>query len=145
MKNKIINKLTFLSNDGYNGIKSLIVDPFKDSMYIVEIDCCKINNKQELFDIFGEYFCFPTRVTNWDAFNDWMRDLQFWHPTKGVIIIFHNFDKIFKEDLYDRYDLVDLFAQYILPYWEFDVTRVTDGYDLPRSFDVYCVSSEVNP
>ncbi len=118
---KYINKLTYVSYDGF--IEMDNIHNNYDS--VLELDCKDITTEDKFWFYFGLYFNFPTRVDNWAAFSDWMRDLAFWDRNKSILIIFKS-----------------VFWEEVLPYWENEVIKVTSGSMQPRQFDVYCVMSQ---
>ena len=88
MKN--INKLTYVSYDGFIEMDSI----HNNYDSVLELDCKDITTEDKFWFYFGLYFNFPTRVDNWAAFSDWMRDLEFWDKSKSILIIFKNIDNI---------------------------------------------------
>jgi len=122
---KYINKLTYVSYDGF-----------------IEMDNIHNNYDSVFWFYFGLYFNFPTRVDNWAAFSDWMRDLAFWDRSKSILIIFKNIDELFGRDLTLQGLAMSVFWEEVLPYWENEVVKVTSGSMQPRQFDVYCVMSQ---
>ena len=90
-----INKLTYVSYDGFMEMDNLRNN--YDS--VLELDCKDITTEDKFWFYFGLYFNFPTRVDNWAAFSDWMRDLEFWDKSKSILIIFKNIDELFCRNL----------------------------------------------
>ncbi len=48
---------------------------------VVQLDGVAMKTWPAVFISFGEAFRFPSRVENWDAFEDWMRDLSWLNET----------------------------------------------------------------
>ena len=107
---------------------------------VLELDC-RYQQKIVLV-LLGLYFNFPTRVDNWAAFSDWMRDLEFGIKVKSILIIFKNIDELFCRNLTLQSLAMSVFWEEVLPYWENEVIKVTSGSMQPRQFDVYCVMSQ---
>ena len=135
---KHINKLAYVSYDGFMEMDNI----HNNYDSVLELDCKSISTKEEFWFHIGAHFNFPTRVDNWDAFSDWMRDLAFWDKSKSILIIFKNIDELFARDLTLQSLAMSVFWEEVLPYWENEVIKVTSGSMQPRQFDVYCVMSQ---
>ena len=133
-----INKLTYVSYDGFIEMDSI----HNNYDSVLELDCKDITTEDKFWFYFGLYFNFPTRVDNWAAFSDWMRDLAFWDRNKSILIIFKNVDELFCRNLTLQSLAMSVFWEEVLPYWENEVIKVTSGSMQPRQFDVYCVMSQ---
>ena len=71
---------------------------------------------------------FPGMHINWDAYLDWMRDLE-WLEENEIVIIIHNFDAFLSENQEKKkYFLYD-FENIILPYWDKDAIGVLENED----------------
>ena len=126
-------------------ITSTIVSVIQLKLYILIssfLYILRVSFTDKFWFYFGLYFNFPTRVDNWAAFSDWMRDLEFWDKSKSILIIFKNIDELFCRNLTLQSLAMSVFWEEVLPYWENEVIKVTSGSMQPRQFDVYCVMSQ---
>lgn len=109
----------------------------KKNIYIAELDGRGINSWQDYIIEIQEIFQFPTQETNMDAYNDWMRDLD-WLDKGGYVLFIYNFTDFLKNDSKLKKHVLNRFIDTILPWWQNDVELyVVDGKAKP--FNVYLV------
>ncbi|MNP65100.1 hypothetical protein D3C76_1606630 [compost metagenome] len=72
-----------------------------------------------------------------DRYLDWIRDLD-WLDSEGYVLIIKNYSSFMKADPNMKKQMISLFVDTILPYWEEEVKHVmVDGQ--PKRFMVYLV------
>ena len=130
------NKIIYLSQNEFKQLRF-------DSDTIVEIiDGEKINTWNDYSSLIANKFDFPYReeepIPDYNQYSDWMTDLSWIAQDKQIAIVFFHFSEFLKNNSVEKSNLVDIFAEDILPFWEEDVEHVVVG-GKKRSFNVYCV------
>lgn len=113
------------------------IDKSKLEGFIASIDGAKIQTKHDYLSVMEKAFHLPSCHDSWDAYLDWMCDLD-WIPEQKIILIIYNFQKFFFEDTKSKELVLQRLEDTILPFWEEEVTHVMVGGE-PREFQVYLV------
>lgn len=110
-------------------------------LWWVEIDGGAIQSWLDYIRVIQREFHFPERDTDCgiDAYNDWMRDLQWLEKDKFVLVI-NNFGDFLTEDQRLKRIILEDLADLILPFWENEVETVVVG-GTPKPFLVYLMES----
>lgn len=109
----------------------------QQDIYIAELDGKNLRSWSDYIIEIQEIFQFPTQETNMDAYNDWMRDLD-WLDKGGYVLFIYNFTDFLKNDSKLKKHVLNRFIDTILPWWQNDVELyVVDGKAKP--FNVYLV------
>lgn len=107
------------------------------SLFIAEINGREMHQFDDYFYEMYKICEFPTLPCSFDSYIDWMTDLQ-WLEKDGYIVIIHDFKHFLDWDRKDKENVVNYFANRILPYWQKDVeTQCVGGK--PKPFNVYLV------
>lgn len=134
------NKIYYVSSIEINEIKEKLKED--NMLFVVDIDGGSIQNKEEFLVTLSSLFKFPRPIqlkgAYTDAFLDWMRDLD-WLCKNGYALIINNFNNFIKFDQTLKEEIINLFEETILPFWEEEVIHtVVEGEAKP--FNVYLVS-----
>ena len=113
------------------------IDKSKLEGFIVSIDGAKIQTKHDYFSVMEKAFHLPPCHDSWDAYLDWMCDLD-WIEEKKITLIILNSARAFQQDPQMKQYMIDDFKDVILPFWEEEVKYVVVGGE-PREFQVYLV------
>jgi hypothetical protein len=109
-----------------------------DSVFVVELDGDKIPKFLDYFYLMREIFKFPPidLRPSLDGYHDWMCDLE--SDKDGFLIVIRNYNKFLSRDKKAKQEVLRLFTDRILPWWEKDIIEcVVDGE--PKSFNVILV------
>lgn len=133
------NKIHYVSLIEINGIKEKLE---KDTMvFVAEIDGNTIQNEKDFLVAMSFAYKFPRPITfqgaYFDAFNDWMRDLD-WLGKNGYTLLINNFNKFMKHDQNLKEKVINLFEEIILLFWEEEVIYTVVGGEA-KPFNVYLV------
>ena len=91
------------------------------------------DNNSFIAEAYDKLFFPNPQYANWDAYNDWMRDLS-WIDEKHIVIIVSSWNKFLKNGGKEEF-ICDL-DEDILPYWEEELSLY--GYDtLSKKLEVY--------
>jgi hypothetical protein len=109
-----------------------------DSVFLVVLDGKEIKSGNDYILHIQSLFKFPTScIDNWDGYLDWIRDLS-WLNKEEYILVINNFLQFLKDDIAMKQDIISLFEEVILPFWQEEVERVVvDGK--PKPFNVYLI------
>ena len=113
------------------------IDKSKLEGFIASIDGAKIQTKHDYLSIMEKAFHLPPCHDSWDAYLDWMCDLD-WIEEKKITLIILNSARAFQQDPQMKQYMIDDFKDVILPFWEEEVKYVVVGGE-PREFQVYLV------
>lgn len=113
------------------------IDKSKLEGFIASIDGAKIQTKHDYLSIMEKAFRLPPCHDSWDAYLDWMCDLD-WIEEKKITLIILNSARAFQQDPQMKQYMIDDFKDVILPFWEEEVKYVVVGGE-PREFQVYLV------
>lgn len=127
-------------------------DLLNSGLFVAEIESECLKNDESFMKELSLLFKFPYVVTNPNALNDYMTDLDWLNNDMGYSIIINNFHQIACKSYDEGIRNAELnFAGMIswLYYWEDDVERVTGYWDeetqtfsggmSPKKFDIYLV------
>ena len=105
--------------------------------YVASIDGAKLQTKQDYLEAMEKALKLPSCHNNWDAYDDWMTDLE-WIDDKKIIVIFYHYTSMLSHDSQVKELILDIFETSILPFWEEEVKHVVVGGE-PKEFQVYLV------
>ena len=136
MSKTISNKILFTDSKNIEIIKAGLKS--NDRIYLVEIDGKQIQSWEDYISIIETNFKLPTPcLDSVDRYLDWMRDLS-WLKKEEFILIITNYSLFLKNNSELRKQIIDDFADVILPFWQDGVEKVVvDGKS--KSFIVYLV------
>lgn len=119
--------------------QKIIKDKGKDpTCIIVVIDGREITVWEDYINKISELLDFPLQYEySKDSYIDWMTDLE-WLKKESFIIIINNYDEFMINNLEDKKEVMQMFKDDILPFWEKDVLRIMTNGHL-KSFSVYLV------
>ncbi|MDR0197904.1 MAG: barstar family protein [Oscillospiraceae bacterium] len=111
------------------------------NLHLVEIQGKKIQSWEDFYQKMEEGFRFPTISVNYNAYLDWIEDLD-WLGKDGYVLIIHDYKNFLEQDLLLKDRIMEGFADMILPWWQGDdedsvVHCVVGGEAKP--FNVYLV------
>lgn len=109
----------------------------KDSLYVVEINGEDVQNREEYLAFMSEAFRFPIPSRGFDGYLDWITDLDWLHKEEYVLIINH-YKEFMKKDPGNKKEIIEMFQEDILPFWEGEVEVVFVG-GKAKKFNVYLV------
>ncbi|SJZ78896.1 Barstar (barnase inhibitor) [Pilibacter termitis] len=145
MKNQIFR----ISKEEKEELKNKLL---KEKYFVSEIESEVLKDNTSFLTKFSKEFCFPYVVTNFNALNDYMMDLDWLNNELGYVLIINNFNKISCTSYNDTIAIAESnFSGMIrwLYYWEEEITRVTGYWNeekqifengmSPRKFDIYLV------
>lgn len=129
------NKIHYVSSKEMVDVRKTIE---KDSsLFIAEIQGSEVQQLQDFLKTISMVFQFPFPSRSLDSYNDWMRDLD-WLEKDGYVLIINNYKDFLSQDLLSKKDIIDGFANIILPFWQKEVTEVVvEGQ--AKTFMVYLV------
>ena len=78
---------------------------------------------------------------NWDAYLDWMRDLE-WIEEKNVYIIVKEFEKFLCEEPKNKEYFISDFEKTIFPYWKNEAIEVLEDKDKVKNITVICLQEK---
>ena len=113
------------------------IDKSKLEGFIASIDGAKIQTKHDYLSVMEKAFHLPPCHDSWDAYLDWMCDLD-WIEEKKVTLIILNSARAFQQDPQMKQGMIEDFEDTILPFWEEEVAHVMVGGE-PKEFQVYLV------
>jgi len=133
------NEIYYVSSIEIGEIKEKLMED--KTLFVVEIDGSTIQNEEEFLVTMSSAYNFPRPITlqgaYFDVFNDWMRDLD-WLGKNGYALIINNFNKFIKHDQVLKKEVIGLFEELILPFWEEEVIHTVVGGEV-KPFNVYLV------
>lgn len=109
----------------------------KKNIYVAALDGRCINSWQEYINEVEEIFHFPTLGDNIDGYIDWMRDLD-WLGKDGYVFFIYYFKDFLENNLKVKKDIMEVFTEAILPWWQHDVELYSVG-GKKKTFNVYLV------
>ncbi len=117
------NKITYVSVDKMKEIKLEL----QNNVLVVEIEGKKCSNLTDYLCLMSNLFCFPTKSSGLDSYNDWMTDLS-WLNSNEIVIIVYDHSEFLNQDLYSKKCIIENFEEVILPWWESEVVNyVVEG------------------
>lgn len=130
-----VNKIYKLNRDEYRKIS--VTPNFKES-FVTEIQGNKIQDLDSYLNEIWDKFNFPkTGFINYNAYLDWIRDLE-WIKEEAVILTIFDFNEFLKDDLELKNEIIEDFTDMVLPWWQEEVQGcVVDGFVKP--FNVFLV------
>ncbi len=114
--------------------ESLLQD---SAVFLAELDGGAVRSLQDYLSIMGQKFQFPFAAKCLNGYLDWMRDLS-WLGKDKYVFILYNFEAFLENDPPLKKELIRLFSDTILPWWQEEVRRYCVG-GKEKPFDVYLV------
>lgn len=110
----------------------------KKNWFIVELQGTQIQSVESFLHEVWEKFKFPqTGFINYDAYLDWIRDLD-WLNQDGYIMAIFDFGKSFIKNPELKKEIIEDFSEVVLPWWQGEVEKcVVNGRSKP--FNIYFV------
>ena len=110
-------------------------------LHLVELDGKEIQSWDDYYKEVEMGFQFPTISINYDAYHDWITDLD-WIGKEGYVLIIYDYNSFLEQDSSLKKLIMEDFADSILPWWQGDVESsvvncVVGGKAKP--FNVYLV------
>jgi hypothetical protein len=65
------------------------IESAEDDGGLVRLDARAMRTADELWDVYGRHFSFPTTVENWPAFHEYIRDLSWFQAFSYLTVIEH--------------------------------------------------------
>jgi hypothetical protein len=119
------NRIYYVKGGELAGLKTQLASA--GNIWVAEMDGSCINNREDYFRSINTILCFPTPVNRlFDAYLDWMRDLD-WLNAEGYLLIITNFSEFLKNDPALKAEIIDDFSKIIFPWWEEEVERCSVG------------------
>ena len=133
---EVNNVIYTVKNEKANEI--LLEKRKEENICIVVLDGNEIEEIYQFVELLSSKLKFPSGSPyNIDGFLDWIRDLS-WIAAAEYIVIINNYNHSFKGDEIKKQYVLELFKEYILPWWEDEVEQcVVGGRATP--FNVYLV------
>jgi hypothetical protein len=124
-----------------NDIKFCKHDEYVAQGYVTVIDGSKCKNSSEFLQAIWTKLKFPGICNNkWDAYLDWIRDLE-WIYANDITIVINNYnDFLSDEPEYKEYFVSD-FKEIIFPYWENDAKSVLGSENGIKNITVICADA----
>ena len=131
----IKNNISYISQLEAETIKKSL----SKDVFVVEMDGERIQSSEDYLELawLAFKFPYPDEEPSWDGYNDWISDLT-WIDADGFALFIHNFTKFMKKDYREKAAFVEHFRDFILPFWEDEVTKVFVG-GKAKPFNVYLV------
>jgi hypothetical protein len=130
----IKNSISFVTRQEAETIKTSI----NASIFVAEIEGKKIKTEEDYFREVWLAFDFPPALRpSWAGHDDWIRDLD-WLNADGYLFFVYDFPQFLRNDHDSKAFFAKHFQDFILPFWEDEVTRVVVG-GKAKSFNVYLV------
>lgn len=107
-----------------------------DNNHMVIIDGELYQNEPELLTHIGKSYNMPD-YHNWDAINDWFRDLS-WIPLEDQIIVIKNFDLLLINNRKSKSSFLRILSERVLPHWE-EGSDAGEYYGKKMDFQVYII------
>lgn len=105
-----------------------------DNAFVVIIDGEKAQDTKSFFKEIYKELSFPyPQYANWDAYNDWMRDLS-WIKEKHIIIIISSWEDFLKNG--EKENFIDNLHEAIFPFWDKECFLLGDDIYV-KELDVY--------
>lgn len=96
--------------------------------HCITIDGKSIKYEEQFYEFIEKALLFPRPTkNNYNRFYDWITDLSWFPDSEGFVIIIKDFDSFCSSDTTFKAFLLNAFREFILPFWEDDVTRVVVG------------------
>ena len=135
-----MNKLYRMTAEEFE--KKKILYKFNDVKYVI-MDGRGIETYEQYFDKLWELFDFEEIPEGWKkdyhTEYDFMTDDDFLPEEKYTFVI-KNYDLFMKNNKWEKDNLEDTYANYLLPFWDEEVERVVvEGKR--KDFDIYLVSN----
>ena len=83
----------------------------------------------------------PLKEYNWDAYLDWMRDLE-WIPYKNISITIINYNNFLKNEPQFKEVFISDFENVIFPFWKKDAIKVFQTRKKVKNITIYCVQEK---
>ena len=110
----------------------------KKGIWIAEIDGKKAPTWKDYAREVEHVFQFPTPCDkSMDAYLDWITDLS-WLQARKYVLIIYNFKDFMKEELENKENIIWLFEEDVLPFWESGVEQYVVG-GKAKPFNIYLV------
>ena len=131
----IKNRIHYVSRSEAAAVKKSL----DQSIFVVELNGKEIQSDDNYLRWVWEAFKFPypDEKPSWSGYDDWIRDMN-WIDADGFALFIYNFAKFMKKDERSKTAFVAHFQDFILPFWEDEVTWVFVG-GKAKLFNVYLV------
>lgn len=106
-------------------------------LWVGELDGNEIPDLDAFLKTVSALMDFPTISKSLDSYLDWITDLD-WLNADGYALIIKNFNTFLNQDLEARDDVIHLFFEDVLPWWEEDVKHFQVEGE-PKPFNVYLI------
>ncbi|WP_162001064.1 barstar family protein [Akkermansia muciniphila] len=128
--NQIIVSTREKENDRLNQLKK------EDRLFYAEIDGGSIQSQTEYLDTMWRVFMLPDhKHMNFDAYLDWMTDLE-WLGNKAVVMVMDHYSQFIAKNGDFGNKVVQSLKNHILPWWQKDVIKCSVGGKM-KHFTVY--------
>lgn len=128
-----MNEIKFITEKELEGLTK----EMNKKRHLAVIDGKEIPNWDSYIKIIEKIYMFPMKNDNYDGYNDWMRDLS-WFDEEEFILCIVNYKSFLSNDEKSKKIVMELFRDYILPWWDGEVEKYCVGGE-KRSFQVLLI------
>ena len=133
-----MNDIIHISKQKEQEILSLLKQD-QNTFYVI-INGKHVRTLPEYLKVMSEEFSFPIPNKGVDGYMDWIEDLT-WIEQENIVLFIEDFSHFLEEDPSRKTQMIELFRDKILPWWDGEVERyVVEGEK--RSFQVYLVDAD---